>query len=58
MANPQPTDSHLRLAVAIQDELTIRDFTKRQYKIIILILRISWACGKKHAIIPQIHKVF
>lgn len=58
MANPQPTDSHLRLAVAIQDELTIRDFTKRQYKIINLILRVSWACGKKYAVIPQYTKYF
>lgn len=58
MANPQPTDSHLRLAVAIQDELTIRDFTKRQYKIINLVLRVSWACGKKYAVIPQYTKYF
>jgi len=58
MANPQPTDSHLRLAVTIQDELTIRDFTKRQYKIINLILRVSWACGKKYAVIPQYTKYF
>lgn len=58
MVNPQPTDSHLRLAVAIQDELTLRDFTKRQYKIINLILRVSWACGKKYAVIPQYTKYF
>lgn len=58
MANPQPTDSHLRLAVVIQDELTLRDFTKRQYKIINLILRVSWACGKKCAVIPQYTKYF
>lgn len=58
MANPQPTDSHLRLAVTIQDELTLRDFTKRQYKIINLILRVSWACGKKYAVIPQYTKYF
>lgn len=58
MANPQPTDSHLRLAVTIQDELTLRDFTKRQYKIINLILRVSWACGKKYAVIPYYTKYF
>jgi uncharacterized phage protein (TIGR02220 family) len=58
MANPQPTDSHLRLAVTIQNELTLRDFTKRQYKIINLILRVSWACGKKFAVIPQYTRYF
>jgi len=58
MANPQPTDSHLRLAVAIQDELITGDFTKRQYKAINLILRASWACGKKYAIIPKYTRYF
>ncbi len=30
-----------------------RDFTKRQRKILDLILRLSWGCGKKTAIIPR-----
>ena len=30
-----------------------RDFTKRQRKILDLILRLSWGCGKKDAFIPR-----
>lgn len=58
MANPQPTDSHLRLANSILDELILRDFSKRQINIIYFILRLSWSCGKKHAVIPKYTKYF
>lgn len=54
MANPQPTDSHLRMSHAIIEELLMRDFTKRQRSILDLILRLSWGCGKKYAIIPRL----
>jgi len=53
MARPQPTDAHLRIAHSITEAIMLRDFTKRQRKILDLILRLSWGCGKKEAIIPH-----
>lgn len=52
MANPQPTDAHLRVAHSINEAIMLRDFSKRQRKILDLILRLSWGCGKKVALIP------
>lgn len=53
MANPQPTDAHLRIAHSINEAIMTRDFTKRQRKILDLILRLSWGCGQKDAYIPH-----
>ena len=53
MANPQPTDAHLRVAQSIYEAMMLRQFTKRQRKILDLILRLSWGCGKKTAVIPR-----
>ena len=53
MANPQPTDAHLRVAHSINEAIMTRDFTKRQRKILDLILRLSWGCGQKDAYIPH-----
>lgn len=53
MANPQPADAHLRVAHCINEAIMLRDFTKRQRKILDLILRLSWGCGKKVATIPR-----
>jgi len=53
MANPQPTDAHLRIAHSINEQIMVTDFSKRQRKILDLILRLSWGCGKKDAIIPH-----
>ena len=53
MASPQPTIPHLRIPHSISEALMMRDFTKRQRKIIDLILRLSWGCGKDSAIIPR-----
>jgi len=53
MANPQPTDAHLRVAHSINEAIMLRDFSKRQRKILDLILRLSWGCGKKTAYIPR-----
>lgn len=52
MANPQPTDAHLRIAHSINEAIMTRDFSKRQRKILDLILRLSWGCGSKYAYIP------
>lgn len=53
MANPQPTDAHLRVAHSINEAIMLRDFTKRQRKVLDLILRLSWGCNKKTATIPR-----
>lgn len=53
MAIPQPTDQHIRIASSIQEEIMMRDFTKRQRSILDFILRLSWGCGKKTAIVPR-----
>ncbi|MBA7651741.1 hypothetical protein ES703_59560 [subsurface metagenome] len=53
MADPQPTDAHLRVAHSINEAIMTRDFTKRQRKILDLILRLSWGCGRKDAYIPH-----
>lgn len=47
MASPQPTDAHLRIAHSLWEEITMRDFSKRQRSVIDLLLRLSWGCGKK-----------
>jgi len=52
MANPQPTDAHLRVAHKINEQLMVSHFTERQRRILDLILRLSWGCGKKTALIP------
>jgi hypothetical protein len=53
MVSPQPTDAHLRIAHSIEEEIMMRDFTKRQRSIMDLILRLSWGCGRKLAVIPK-----
>lgn len=53
MAKPQPTEAHLRIAHRILAEIMASDFTKRQRKILDLILRLSSGCGKKEAFIPR-----
>lgn len=53
MANRQPTEAHLRIAHRINEQIMSSDFSKRQRKILDLILRLSWGCGKKEAFIPH-----
>lgn len=53
MANPQPTDAHLRIAHQISEQLMVSHFTAKQRRILDLILRLSWGCGKKVANIPR-----
>jgi len=53
MARPQPTDAHLRIAHRISEQLMVSNFTEQQRRILDLILRLSWGCGKKFAIIPH-----
>jgi len=53
MANPQPTDAHIRIAHSIEEQLMVSLFSEQQRRILDLILRLSWGCGKKYAIIPK-----
>lgn len=53
MANPQPNDAHIRIAHSISEAIMTRNFSKRQRAILDLVLRLSWGCGKKFAIIPK-----
>ena len=53
MANPQPTDSHLRIAHTILEAIMLRAFSKRQINVLLFVLRLSWGCNKKYAIIPR-----
>jgi len=52
MANPQPSDAHLRIAHSILEQLMCSNFTEQQRRVLDLILRLSWGCGKKCAEIP------
>ena len=53
MANPQKTDAHLRIAHSITEAIMMRNFSKRQRSILDLILRLSWGCAKRSAVIPK-----
>ena len=53
MANPKPTEPHLRIPHSISEAIMMSSFTKRQRNIIDLILRLSWGCDKKTATIPR-----
>lgn len=53
MANPQPTDAHLRIAHSINEQLMVSHFSEQQRRILDFILRLSWGCGSKVAYIPH-----
>lgn len=55
MANPQTENGYLRIANEIWDEILRRKFTGRQQNILLLIIRLSYGCGKKSAIIPKLN---
>lgn len=53
MANPQP-DEFTRISNELYTAIMQRDFSKRQRKIIDMIIRMSYGCGKKYAILRYI----
>lgn len=53
MANPQPTDAHLRIAHSINEQLMVSHFSEQQRRILDFILRLSWGCGDNVAYIPH-----
>lgn len=44
---------HLRIAHDIGEQLMVSNFTEQQRRILDLILRLSWGCGKEAALIPN-----
>lgn len=54
MANQQPKDAHIRISHSITEAIMTRNFSKRQRAILDLVLRLSWGCGKKYAVIPKL----
>lgn len=54
MANPQLESGYIRLANELWDAIMSRKFTGRQQKILKLILRLSYGCQHKTAIIPRL----
>lgn len=52
MASPQLKNGFIGIANEIWDEIISRKFTERQQKILKLILRLSYGCQKKEAVIP------
>lgn len=53
VANPQPTDAHLRIAHSINEQVMVSHFSEQQRRILDFILRLSWGCGNKVAYIPH-----
>jgi hypothetical protein len=53
MANPQPGEAHLRMAHSIAEQIMVSHFSEQQRRILDLILRLSWGCGKMTAFIPH-----
>ncbi len=54
MADPHQNDAHLRIAHTLLEQFFVSDFSKRQYKLLLFILRLSWGCGRKFAVIPRL----
>lgn len=53
MAKPQRTEAHIRIPHQIGEQFMVSQFTARQRRILDLILRLSWGCGKEEAHIPH-----
>ncbi|KAA8782550.1 replication protein [Paenibacillus amylolyticus] len=52
MASPQLKNGYIGIANEIWDEIISRKFTERQQKVLKLVLRLSYGCQKKEAVIP------
>lgn len=53
MANPQP-DEFTRISNELLEAILLSDFTKRQLNIILLVIRLSYGCGRKYAILRKV----
>jgi hypothetical protein len=52
MANPQP-DEFTRISNELLEAILLSNFTKRQLNIILLVIRLSYGCGKKYAVLRK-----
>jgi len=52
MANPQP-DKFTRISNELLEAVLLTNFTKRQLNIILLVIRFSYGCGRKYALLRQ-----
>jgi len=52
MANPQP-DEFTRISNELFEAIILADFKKRQLNIILLVIRLSYGCGRKYAVLRQ-----
>jgi len=52
MANPQPGE-FTRLANQLLEAIILTNFTKRQLNIILLVIRLSYGCGRSYAVLRQ-----
>jgi hypothetical protein len=52
VASPQLKNGYIGIANEIWDEIISRKFTERQQKVLKLVLRLSYGCQKKEAVIP------
>jgi len=52
MANPQPGE-FTRLANQLLEAIILANFTKRQLNIILLVIRLSYGCGRSYAVLRQ-----
>jgi hypothetical protein len=52
MANPQP-DEFTRISNELFEAIILSSFKKRQLNIILLIIRLSYGCGRKYAVLRQ-----
>ena len=58
MANPQLKNGYIKIANSLYEEIMLRNFSKREINAILLIIRNTYGCDKKFAIIPQYTKFF
>lgn len=52
MANPQP-DEFTRISNELFEAILLSNFKKRQLNIILLVIRLSYGCGRKYAVLRQ-----
>lgn len=56
MASPQLENGYVRIANELFEEIAFREFSKNQISIINLVIRLSYACRKKFALIKNKNK--
>ncbi len=53
MANPQP-DEFTRISNELFEAIILANFKKRQLNIILLVIRLSYGCGRSYAVLRQV----